>query len=60
MSVDVIIMHHTFNGSGSCKSNVHLNKDAAIISIKNAASKQWRPLDLAANKLIINVVFCYI
>lgn len=40
----------------------HLNKDGAIISIKNAAPKQWvvprkgAVRLVAANKLIINVV----
>lgn len=49
---------HTFMGRYSSR-GVHLNKDGAIISIKNAASKQWQrgaARLVAANKLIINVV----
>lgn len=49
----LVVIMHTFNGDRrfSAKRNVHLNKDGAIISIKNAASKQWRRETSAANEI---------
>lgn len=51
--VALVVIMHTFNGDRElrAKRNVHLNKDGAIISIKNAAPKQWRLATSAANQI---------